>query len=129
MEVSSSLSSQSASDLVAQQLRVQQVKRSADQAEATARELRQQASNAQQNADRARENARSLTVEADQAQGEAGSARQQLASLSSVTQVQEGLSSLRQKISTVIEAIDAPTPAPVINAEGQTTGTVVNVTA
>lgn len=129
MEVSSSLSSQSASSLVTQQLRVQQVKRNADQAEATARELREQASNAQQNADRAREKARSLTVEADKAQGEAGTARQQLASLSSLNQVQEGLSSLRQKISTAIQAIDEPNPTPVINAEGQTTGTLVNVTA
>jgi hypothetical protein len=129
MEVSSSFSSQSASDALAQQLRVQQVKRSADQAEATARALRQQAGDAQQSADRARENARSLTVEADKAQGKAGTARQQLASLSSVTEVQEGISALREKVSSVIQAIDAPTPAPVVNAEGQTTGTVVNVTA
>lgn len=129
MEISASLNSQSASDLIAQQLRVQQVKRSADQAEATARTLRQQAGDAQRSADQARENARSLSVRADQAQGDAGAARQQLASLPSVSAVQEGMSTLRQEISTAIKALDEPTAVPVINAEGQTTGTVVNVTA
>lgn len=123
--------SQSTAGFVSQQLRTQQAQRRAEQAEATARALRQQASSAQQAADQAQENARSLKVRSDQAQGEAGSARQAVVSLASLQQVDSSFESTRQGIANGLAALDAPAApvAPVVNAEGQTTGTLVNVTA
>ena len=127
----SAVSDASGSSPIMQQLRFQQAQRSADQAEASARILRQQASVAQQSADRAQEDARSVKVQADQAQSAAGAAQQQLVSLESVSQLQTGFNTVRQQISQGLKSLDQPAPvaAPVINAEGQATGTLVNVTA
>ncbi|MFA7292699.1 MAG: hypothetical protein WC023_10680 [Rhodocyclaceae bacterium] len=124
-------SSSSVSGLVSQQLRLQQAERSANQAEASARALRRQAQVAQQSADRAQEGARSVKVQADQAQVNAGSAQQQLVSLKSINQLQSGFDTVRQQISLSLESLDvsASTAAPVINADGQATGTLLNVTA
>jgi hypothetical protein len=124
-------SSSSASGLVSQQFRLQQAERTADQAEASARALRQQARAAQQSADRAQEGARSVKVQADQAQANAGSAQQQLLSMKSISEVQAGFDTVRQQISQGLKSLDVATsaPAPVVNADGQTTGTLVNVTA
>ncbi|MBI2305723.1 MAG: hypothetical protein HYU78_00305 [Rhodocyclales bacterium] len=119
---------QSAGDFISQQLRTQQAQRRAEQADAVARALRAQASSAQQAADQAQENARNLKVRSDQAQGEAGSARQAVSSLESLSRVDRSFQSIREGIATGLAAIDAA-PAPVVNAEGQTTGTLVNVTA
>ena len=116
---------------IMQQLRLQQAQRNADQAEVSARSLRQQARVAQQSADRAQEGARSVKVQADQAQSNAGSARQQLISLESVSQLQTGFDTARQQIAQGLTSLDQPAPvvAPVVNADGQATGTLVNVTA
>ena len=109
------------------QLRVQQAKRNADQAEAAARALRRAATSAQQAADSAQENARSLQVRSSQAQIDAGQARQQVTSLQSVRSLQQGFETVRSQIAEGLKSLDAP--APTVNAEGQTTGTLVNVTA
>jgi hypothetical protein len=104
---------------------VQQAKRNAEQAESTARALQQQASAAQREAAHAQEGARSLQVQSDQAQSTAGQARQQVASLSAVQTVQDGFQTLRTQIAAGVKALDAAVPS--VNAEGQTTGTLVNV--
>lgn len=109
------------------QLRVQQAKRNADQAEAAARALRRAATSAQQAADSAQEDARALQVRSNQAQVDAGQARQQVTSLQSVRTVQEGFETVRSQIAEGLKSLDAP--APTVNAEGQTTGMLVNVTA
>jgi hypothetical protein len=133
----SAASSQSATGLVMQQLRLQQAQRSADRAELTARTLRVQASEAQQEADRAQEGARALQVRSDQAQSQVGAAKQRVVSLESLGELQGNFDALRGEIAQGLQALDQPAaqPAsqavasPVVNAEGQTTGTLVNVTA
>lgn len=121
----------SSSSLITPDFRLNQAKRAADQAEAAARSLRQQAASAQRNADQAQEGARSVAVQADKASNNAGLARQQLVSVSSLTNLQGNFDTLHQQISEGLKTLDLPaTPvAPVVNADGQTTGTLVNVTA
>lgn len=120
--------SSSTSGLLTERLRVQQAQRTAEQAETTARALSRQATAAQREADLAQEDARTLKVRSDQAQSNAGQARQQVVSLESVKTVQQGIDSIRSQIATTLQSQDTP-PAASINAEGQTTGTLVNVTA
>lgn len=116
------------------QLRLQQARRNAEQAEQVAQALQAQARDAQQQAGEAQENARSIAIQATQAQGVAGQARQGLAAVQTVGQLQTQLSSV---VSGVTEKLKVTTPAvpvqtstqPVINTQGQTTGTVVNTTA
>ncbi len=132
-------STSSANQYGLQQLSVLQAKRTADQAEQTAQSLKVQASAAQRVADQAQENARSLGVQSEQAQAKAGQARQGVAALNSA---QQGISQLstvvdqvldRDKtsvsaVSTTPQAASA-TPAPVVNTQGQVTGTIINTTA
>ncbi|MDQ5879005.1 MAG: hypothetical protein QG638_1739 [Pseudomonadota bacterium] len=130
MAVSSTSSAQSASSIISQQLRVQQAERNADQAEASARSLRQAAAAAQRNADRAQEGARTLQVQSAQADSAVGAARQQVASVASAIQLQGGFDAIREQIAASLQTLDQPVvSAAVVNAEGQTTGTLVNVTA
>lgn len=131
MAVSSATSS--ASPL--SQLQLLQAQRAADRAEQNARALRERATEAQNTADREQENARNLQVQAGQAQQVAGSAKQGVIALKSLRQVQEGFSEIRQQIAQVTQkqttgsTSNTSAPAPSINSQGQTTGTVVNVTA
>ncbi|MDQ5942548.1 MAG: hypothetical protein QG572_1364 [Pseudomonadota bacterium] len=130
MAVSSTSTAQSASSVISQQLRVQQAERNADQAEASARSLRQAAAAAQRNADRAQEGARTLQVQSAQADSAVGAARQQVASVASAIQLQGGFDAIREQIAASLQTLDQPVvSAAVVNAEGQTTGTLVNVTA
>jgi chromosome segregation ATPase len=110
-----------------EQLRVQQARRNADRAEAAANALQRQAAGAQRQADAAQENARSLKVRSDEAQGDAGQARQQVSSLQSVQGLQQQFSTLRTQISEGLAALDTQSTS--INADGQTTGTLVNEVA
>lgn len=121
----------SASSSISQQMRTQQAQRSAEQAEAAARALRQRAASAQQSADRAQENARNLKVRSDQADSQAGSARQAAVSVNSLNRIETSFESLREGIAGGFSAL-AATPIPaagVANAEGQITGTLIDVTA
>lgn len=134
MPVSSTSGAQSPGNLVWAQLQQQQAQRNADQAEQKARALQDKARDAQSVADQAQENARSIKVRSDQAQGDANDARQGLVSLKSLEQVQSGFNELRDQIRKVISPTDSVeaasgNAAPVVNSSGQTTGTLVNVTA
>jgi len=116
------------------QLRVQQAQRNAEQAELAARSLAQQAREAQRVALDAQENARSLSAQASQAETNAGQARLNLAEIRSGEQVQVQLSASVAKVSETLTVAPPPTavqstPAPVVNTQGQLTGTVVNTTA
>lgn len=135
MAIESSTSSiQSATQSGWQQLKLQQARRNADQAEQTARSLQAQALDAQKTADQEQENARSLTVQSDQAQSAVGRARQGLAALSSLSQMQVQLTRVADQVIEKVQNAQpaAPAPessAPVVNTQGQLTGTVVNTTA
>lgn len=112
------------------QLQMQQAQRNADQAEQRARALQSQAQAAQQEADQAQNNARELQGSSSAARNDADSARRNVTTMQSLGQVSAGLSELRTQIAEVV----APPPAPAVtpaftNAEGQVTGTRINVTA
>ena len=116
------------------QLRLLQAERNAQQAEQTARALQAEASDAQQTAREAQEEARSVTARADQAQANAAKARLGLAAIRTVDESQTRLSNA---VSQGAQALKIPEPAtptqsptpPVVNTQGQLTGTVVNTTA
>jgi Zn-dependent metalloprotease len=132
--ISSLSGAQSAAQSGLRQLRLQQAKRDAEQAEQIARALQAQAQSAQQHATEAMERARAITSQSDQAQATAGQARQGLAAVSAVVRMQNQLSGV---VTQVTERMAPPKPAPatkssptpVVNAEGQVTGAVVNTTA
>ena len=118
------------------QIQQQQARRNADRADQQARSLQVQAREAQFSADQAQENARSLKVQAGQAEGQANNAKRGLAAQEALGKVQTQLSGLREQISLALnppaKEVAQPTselPAPVINALGQQTGTLVNLTA
>lgn len=132
--VSSLSGAQSGAQSGLQQLRLQQARRTADQAEQIARSLQAQARDAEQVAGEAEANARSLSGQAAQAQANAGQARQGLAVIETINQLGSqlsgalGLATEKSRIpETAIPA--AKQAAPVVNAQGELTGTVVNTTA
>lgn len=131
MPVTSTSSAQSATSGLWAQIQQQQAQRNANQAEQQARGLQARAQAAQSVADRAQESARSLKVQSNQAQGEASQAQRSLVTLNSVGEVQTQLSDLHEQISKVLQpaANSSASLAPVVNAFGQSTGTLVNVTA
>ncbi|QRM20091.1 hypothetical protein GBK02_12135 [Dechloromonas sp. TW-R-39-2] len=132
MSVTATSGMQSLGSVVWAQLQQQQAQRNADQAEQKARSLQEKARDAQSVADLAEDKARNIKVESDQAQGQASDARQGLASLKSLGEVQGDLSALRNQLaSTPTDTAEAggQSPAPVVNSSGQTTGTLLNVTA
>lgn len=121
-----------------QQLKVQQARQNADQAEVTARALAAKAGDARRVAARAQENARVLTVQADQANSVAGQARQGLSMLSSVSTMQSQLFNTVERVGERIAAEEPqaaspeasqPASQPVMNTSGQLTGVVVNTVA
>lgn len=135
MAIDSSTSGlQSVTQLGWQQLKLQQAKRNADQAEQTAQILQQQASVAKQEANRAQENARTLAVQSDQAQSLAVRARQGLAGLSSGASSQAQLTYVidqavnRQPIAEATATAQDQSSS-VVNTQGQTTGTIIDTTA
>jgi hypothetical protein len=111
-------------------LQQQQAQRAADQAEQNARALQVRARDAESQAQQAQEKARTIKVEYDQAEGKAGDARQNVAAQTSVQQLQDGMQAVRQRISSsTLTATAASSATAVVNAYGQQTGTVINVTA
>lgn len=140
MAISSSLTGPGLNSPGFVQIQQQQAQRNADQAEQQARALQARAQSARAVAGRAQEAARSLALQASQAQGEASGARQSLSAMKSLGEVQAQLGGVREQINAVLNpevATDAGSPensgstasSPVINAFGETTGTLVNVTA
>lgn len=130
-----SASIQSSSSGIWAQMQQQQAQRSADQAEQQARSLKAMAQDAEATAAQAQENARTLKVQSSQAQGEAESARRGVAAMKSLGVVQAQFAGLRQQISDVLSPTEpvaggsTGVAAPVVNAYGQQTGGMVNVTA
>jgi hypothetical protein len=113
------------------QLRLQQVRRSAEQAEQTAQILQAQAAGARREANQADERARSLEVESSQAQSKAAQARQGVAMLQSTGQNEARLARVSTNMVVQQSGQQATTSGktPVVNTQGQVTGRVVNTTA
>lgn len=113
------------------QLQRQQAERNAEQAEQRARSLQAETQQAKSEADRAQERARSLEVETDQATEEAGRARSGLVASNTLRQVDVRVGELREQITPAppaeAPASDVPAPRPVVNAQGEVTGTVINI--
>lgn len=133
MTLASVSGSQSVTSGLWAQIQQQQAQRTADQAEQNARALRSKAQNAQAVAERAQENARSLKVQSNQADGESSQARLHLAMQAQGGELQARFSDLRDQIDQVLtSSLSGSATAkavPVINSLGQTTGSLVNVTA
>lgn len=115
-------------------LQLEQAKQFAERAALSARTLQARASAAQGEADRAQASAQSLSVKADQAQGIAIQADRNVRSSESygrigaevmtrVTQAAERQVSVEATVSV------QPQTAPTVNTQGETVGTVINVTA
>lgn len=132
--ISSLSGAQSAAQSGLRQLRLQQARRDVAQAEQVAHALRAQAQSAQLNANEAVERARAISSQSDQAQTTVGQARQGVAAVSTAVQMQNQLSGVAAQVT---EKLTPPKSAPaikssttpVVNTEGQVTGTVVNTTA
>jgi hypothetical protein len=126
-------SSTSVSQSGLQQLSLQQAKRAAAQAEQTADALQTQAQDARRRANREQENARSLSVQADQAQSGADRAKQGLVALQSANEMKVQLGNtvehVAQKQQVAQSVSSTQQTAPVVNTQGQVTGTVINTTA
>lgn len=133
--VSSASGLQSVTQTAFQQLKLQQARQNADRAEQVARSLQVEAAEAQREADRAQENARNLSVRSSQAQVAAGRARQGVSMIDTVSDMQEGLTTILNRVAgtsgnSVESNSTAPAQvAPVINTLGQVTGTVINTAA
>jgi len=132
--ISSLSGAQSAAQSGLAQLRLQQAKRDAEQAEQVARALQAQAQSAQLKASEAEENARAITTQADVAENSAGQARQGLALVKTAGQMRSQLASVVTQVVEKQESAAPPAPvqtpaAPVTNVQGQVTGTVINTTA
>lgn len=131
--VSTTSAAQSASQSGWQQLKLQQARQNAEQAERVAQSLSAQASEAKRSADRAQENARDISVRSDQAQVVAGRARQGLAAISSASVMQAQLVRVVDQSAVRLEAQTKSKTqqqsSPVVNTQGQLTGTVINTSA
>lgn len=134
MAIAASAGLQSSGSGIWGQIQQQQAQRNADQAEQQARALQARARQAQSVADQAQETARSLKVQSGQAQDSAESARRGLLAMKSRDDM---LVQLDRRVSQAAAAaapepqvaVSEPAVQPVTNAFGQTTGTLVNVTA
>lgn len=112
-------------------LQLEQAKQFAERAAMSARMLQAKASAAQNEADRAQANAQSLSVRADQAQGVAREADRDVRSSESYGRIGG------EVMTRVTQAAERPTAsvsaqaaaAPTVNTQGETVGTVINVTA
>jgi hypothetical protein len=145
--ISSTSGSQAAFEYGYQQIKLQQAQRTANQAEQNARALAAQANEAKRTADRAQEGARTLEVQSDKADTAAGQARQGLAALKTQSTYQSSLettlnsviatqsASAAAAVATTTSTTASTTPppasvsAPVVNTQGEITGTIVNTTA
>jgi len=146
-----SSSASSAAQYGLQQLKLQQALRNADRAEQAARSLEAAANSAKQDAQQAQDNARSLEIQSGTAQAAAGRARQGVAAIKTSDQMKASLNTtLDQTIQKLPENASATATttttgsessvttsstgssqqsSPVINTQGETTGTIINTTA
>ena len=118
------------SQSILQTLKLQEAKRTAEQAQHRVQDLQAQAADEQRKADTAQEKARSLKVEANQAQAEFGRASQGLQSLQSLSQMGNRLGQIYTQVAQKQQAEPAQqAPGPTVNTQGQVTGTIINTTA
>jgi uncharacterized protein (DUF3084 family) len=136
--VSSTTSAQAASQTGALQFRLQQAQRNADRADQLAQALQSEAQAAQQAAAEAQGNAQTLAAQSSQAQASASQAEQGLQALRSANLMTAQLSNVASQVVAREQATQAPVSAtpqtgapagPVVNTNGQVTGTLINVTA
>lgn len=109
-------------------LQLEQAKQFADRAAQNARALQAKASDAQTEADRAQENARTLRVDANEAQSVAVQADRGVRSSESSSQIGSQIVMKVTQVAQAQKAAPAQTP-PTVNTQGETIGTVINVTA
>ncbi len=113
-----------------QQYQSQQAKRFADQAAMNARLMQARADSAQAQADRAQENARVMRVEASQAQSVAAQAQGNVRASEASSQIGPQVGRVvAEAVQTAQAQQPTQTSAPTVNTQGETIGTVVNVTA
>ena len=111
------------------QMQQQQAQRAAEQAEQRAQSLQAETRRARADAERAQDRVRTLEVETSQAERTAERARGGIAASESLQQLDGQLSTLQEDIRSTFPtpADGEPPPRPVVNAQGQLTGTVINV--
>ncbi|HEX5364287.1 MAG TPA: hypothetical protein VFW59_08445 [Gallionella sp.] len=137
MSVTSTSGTQPVTQAAFQQLQLAQARQFAERAAQNARSLQASANSAQAAADQAQENAKSLSVDASQAHDVALQAARNVQSTESANQIgPQVLGTITQAAQTPAVAVPAPTPSstpapaqPTVNTQGQTIGTVINVTA
>ncbi|MEN9436964.1 MAG: hypothetical protein RIR09_1619 [Pseudomonadota bacterium] len=113
--------------------RVEQARRDADQAEANARDLRAQADEAELQAQRSHDNFRRLSSAAQQQEvtykrpqrSSTPETPQKIQNL--IEQMYSAVSSKYSKNGNSLKAVDLSTP--IVNAQGQSTGRIVNISA
>jgi chromosome segregation ATPase len=117
------------------QLQQQQAQRQVEQAEQRLQQLQVEAAKARQEASQANERARSLEVDSDQARSDVDRARLGTSSRDALAQVDSQIGETREQIALAQSpqppAAASPSPAaiPVVNMQGEVTGTQVNVVA
>jgi hypothetical protein len=142
MSVTSTSGTQSITQSAWKALQLEQAKQFAQQAAQNARAMQSQASAAQSEASRAQQNALTIKIEADQAQNVAVQADRGVRSAQASNQIgPEVVRTVAQaaQITAVAQTVAvaqtaAPTPVktapqPSVNTQGETVGTVINVTA
>jgi hypothetical protein len=132
------------------QLGLQQARRNADQAVSNAQNLQAEAASAQRVADQAQSDARSLSNESAQALAQAFQAQQSVVALSTQVSVTQATSAVDQATNAQLaleskmvaakpsQALILPSPfsrpaspgsSPIVNTQGQVTGSIINTTA
>lgn len=134
MATISSSSGASIGQSVLSQLQLQQAQRNAERADSNARSLQAQAREAQRVAVEAQATARTISSQADRAQSDASQAQLSLSVIRNGSQVQNNLTSAIGNVAETLKvalpvAASTDTAVPVVNTQGQLTGTVVNTTA
>jgi len=140
MNVTSTSGTQSITQSAWKALQLEQARQFAERAAQDARALQSQASAAQSEAGRAQQNALTIKIEADQAQNVAVQADRGVRSAQASNQIgPEVVRTVAQaaQITAVAQTVAqtaAPTPVktapqPSVNTQGETVGTVINVTA
>lgn len=118
-----------------QQLQLQKAQREADQAMQNARSLQGRAKEAERVADRAQENARSLRGQSEHALNSAEQAKRGVVGMKSTDQLKIRLSDIyervaqSQQVQPSRESTETVQAQPVVNSDGQKTGTLISTTA
>lgn len=131
--VTSTSGTQSVTQSAWKLLQLEQTRQFAERAAQNARALQSKASDAQSAADRAQEYSRTLRVKADMAQSVAVQADRGIRTAESSSQIGPGIISEITQAAQPAVAVPVQTPTqpaqPTVNTQGETIGTVINVTA